>query len=92
MKYLKILNLMHSYAFLGFLAIYFWFISGHRCQIAALQITSAYVGFEYFNVIISTPLLFLNTLFSYIIIILVLPFFHNYAEYNNNFELSEIIK
>ncbi|KAL4505857.1 hypothetical protein ABPG72_013618 [Tetrahymena utriculariae] len=49
-----------TYAFLLALIQYFYLISGHKAEITSLQVQSAYVGFEKYNLLISGYLLTIN--------------------------------
>ncbi|EAR95303.2 type I phosphodiesterase/nucleotide pyrophosphatase (macronuclear) [Tetrahymena thermophila SB210] len=49
-----------TYAFLLALVQYFYLISGHKAEITSLQVQSAYVGFEKYNLLISGYLLTIN--------------------------------
>ncbi|KAL4480477.1 hypothetical protein ABPG74_020993 [Tetrahymena malaccensis] len=49
-----------TYAFLLALIQYFYLISGHKAEITSLQVQSAYVGFEKYNLLISGYLLTVN--------------------------------
>jgi hypothetical protein len=62
------INKTIAYIFLGYTAQYFWFVMGHRAQLATLDYQSAYTGLETFNLYAGGTLLAINTYASQVIL------------------------
>lgn len=73
MKKIRLANHIQTFAYIAALSYYFWYAFGNKPQIAALQVSNAYVGLDKFNYYISGILLICNCGGSFFLILLLIP-------------------
>ncbi len=73
MKRLGLSSNIQTYVYLSTISFYFWYAFGNKPQIAALQVSYTFVGFEHFNYYASGILLIINCGASFILIMLSIP-------------------
>ena len=88
----EVFNSTSGFTFLALFSYYFWNMHGYRPQIAAAQVSNAFLGVSGFSHILGGLLLLLNGGAPFIIVALTTPFLCDLEKKNGSFDFKLIKK